>query len=232
MRKLLLTICMLLICTQAFASRTIVQDWTDLKSTFQNKGLTENLKWNINDNDYYVVWFNDGFDTYETTINHAVVSSNRTDFEDNFQTSANNVETVRVSGLVEVTNNVSIALYTTNADKNIVGTVLNTSTDSSLFSFTGRGVLTFIAISGSSSNYEVAVNIDGQPKLRISMTELGSDLGLANGEGIPIWTETANKNFRLHPNIGIGFTSSFEVIAKSTSATPTVKHLIAFREQE
>jgi hypothetical protein len=106
-------------------------------------------------------------------------------------------------------------------------TALNTSTDTILFEETAIGKIDFIAIAGSNSSFEVAIEIDGIEVLRISMSDLGSDLGLANATNVPIWVETANKNFRYSPKQGVDFTSSFKLIGKATSTpVPTVNWLI------
>jgi hypothetical protein len=93
------------------------------------------------------------------------------------------------------------------------------------------GKIDFIAIAGSSSNYEVAIKVDGSEILRINMGNLGSDIGLANATNVPIWAETANKNFRYSPKQGVDFTDSYQVLAKATTGTPTVNWLINDRQQ-
>lgn len=108
---------------------------------------------------------------------------------------------------------------------------LNTSTDTSLKLINDIGKIDFIALAGSSANYEVVLKIDGTEILRINMGELGSDIGLANATNVPLWAETANKNFRYSPKQGVDFTSSFELLAKATSATPTVNWLVSYRIQ-
>jgi hypothetical protein len=111
------------------------------------------------------------------------------------------------------------------------GDTLNTSTDTVLFTYTGDGVIDFISIAGSNASYEVAVEIDGTERIRISMSELGTTLGLSNATNVDMWVETANKNFRYRPQ-QIGFTTGFRVLAKATGTPlPTVYHLIIYRER-
>jgi len=112
----------------------------------------------------------------------------------------------------------------------VAGVALNTSTDTSLYSETGVGKIDFVAIASGTSNYEVIIKVDGVEILRIEMGELGSDIGLANATNVPLWVETANKNFRYSPKQGVDFTTSFEVLAKATTGTPTVTWLINDRK--
>ena len=116
-------------------------------------------------------------------------------------------------------------------DFDIAGVTLNTSTDTSLklvSSTTGK--IDFVAIASGTSNYEVVIKIDGVEVLRIKMSELGSDIGLANATNVPLWVETANKNFRFSPKQGVDFTDSFEILAKALTGTPSVTWLVNYRE--
>src|SRR5210317_1494399 len=106
----------------------------------------------------------------------------------------------------QVTNNVSIKIYQPKAITDFTGVTLNTSTDVTLGTFTGRGLLNFIATTCGTSNYEIALEVDGVEEFRATMANIGTDLGLANGTNVPIWVETAQKNFRFHPNDPWGFT--------------------------
>ena len=116
-------------------------------------------------------------------------------------------------------------------DFNIAGVTLNTSTDTSLKLVTGTtGKIDFVAIASGTSQYEVIIKIDGSEVLRIKMLELGSDIGLANATNVPLWVETANKNFRFSPKQGVDFTSSFEILAKALTGTPSVTWLVNYRE--
>ena len=76
----------------------------------------------------------------------------------------------------------------------------------------------------------IVIEIDGVEVLRIEMGELGSDIGLANATNVPLWVETANKNFRFSPKQGVDFTDSFEVLAKALTGTPSVTWLVNYRE--
>lgn len=131
-----------------------------------------------------------------------------------------------------VSNDESPTRYQLEADYEATGTSVAT-TDTTLFSYTGVGVISFIAVSSSTtSNFEVIINVDGTERLRISMSDLGSDIGLTSGD-TPIWVATANKQFRYHPTPEIGFTSSFSVEARYTLATGTtdLTHLILYKEK-
>jgi len=112
-----------------------------------------------------------------------------------------------------------------------IGLTLNTTTDDILFSTTGTGTLDFIAITGSNANFEITIEVDGTERIRITMAELAS-IGLSNATNVPFWAETANKNFRYSPNIPVGYTTGFKVLAKSTG-TPlaSVENLIMYRER-
>ena len=115
-------------------------------------------------------------------------------------------------------------------DYDATGTSVTTA-DTELFSYTGIGVLSFVAVSsGTSSLWEVIINIDGTERIRISMADLGSNLGLNSGT-TPIWVGTANKEFRYHPTPEIGFTTSFSVEARATSGTQSLTHLVLYKEK-
>lgn len=110
-------------------------------------------------------------------------------------------------------------------------TTVTTAADVTLFTYSGVGVLTFIAVTNAtSSNYEVAVFVDGTERLRTTMTGLGSTLGLTDGS-TPIWVQTANKQFRYHPTPEIGFTTSFSIKAKATVGSQDLYHMILYKEK-
>jgi hypothetical protein len=113
----------------------------------------------------------------------------------------------------------------------IAGTALNTSTDTVLYTESGTGKIDFICVAGSNSNFEIAIDVDGTEVLRIPMSDLAT-LGLSNATNVPIWAETANKNFRYSPKQGVDFTTEYTLSAKSTT-TPvtTVNWLINDRKE-
>lgn len=139
------------------------------------------------------------------------------------------VERLAVNALIS--NNESPTKYQLKADFDATGDSVGTGADVTLYTYTGAGVIDFIGIAnGVSSNYEVALFIDGTERFRITMSQLGTDLSLT-AAGTPMWADTANKNFRYVPTTEIGFTTSFAVKAKSTSGTQTLKHITLFREK-
>ena len=140
------------------------------------------------------------------------------------------VERLAVDATATIVDNESPTRYQLRSDFNATGVALNTATDTELFSYTGDGVLDFVAIAGSTATYEVTIEIDGTERIRITMAELAS-IGLSNATNVDMWAETANKNFRYHPQ-NIGFATSFTILAKAL-ATPlaNVSHLILYRER-
>jgi hypothetical protein len=127
--------------------------------------------------------------------------------------------------------NFQLTPFTPEFHYSVANTALNTSTDTSLYSETDTGKIDFVCIAGSNSNFEVIIKVDGVELLRIPMTDLGT-LGLSNATNVPLWAETANKNFRYSPKQGVDFTTSFEILAKATATpTPTVNWLINDRKQ-
>jgi len=109
------------------------------------------------------------------------------------------------------------------------GTSVGTS-DVTLYSFTGAGVLDFVSVNDAiSSSYEVAIYIDSVERIRISMDTLGNTLGLTDSN-YEICTQTANKQFRFSP-VQIGFTTNFSIVARATTGTRALYHLVLFREQ-
>ena len=136
-----------------------------------------------------------------------------------------------------VTGGVTIQAFTPLVDFSVANTALNTSTDTSLFSDAGpnAGKIDFINIDGSNSNYEVVLKVDGVEIFRLSPTTVGTTLGMTGNTGLqtPFWTETANKNFRYHPNQPADFTDSWEILAKATTTpTPTVNWLTTHRDEQ
>jgi hypothetical protein len=114
-------------------------------------------------------------------------------------------------------------------DVDTTGVVTNTSTWDTLVNVTStQGKLDFIACVAGSSGYRVRVTADGDEVFDLAMSDL-STLGLSNATNVPIWAETADKNFRYHPNIEVDFTDSLKVEVKAVTGTPTVKHLITYR---
>lgn len=107
---------------------------------------------------------------------------------------------------------------------------LNTSTDVTLLEITAEGKLDFVAVnSATSSNFEIAIVIDGVERFRLSMAGLNT-LGLTTPDNVPLWADTAGKNFRYHPNEGDDFATSFKILAKATVATPSVFWAVKYRE--
>lgn len=112
---------------------------------------------------------------------------------------------------------------------NSAGIELNATSWTTLLSVTDTsGKLDFIAMAGSSSQYRVRVTVDGVILYNIKMADLSS-IGLSNATNVPIWAETADKNFRHHPTIPVDFISSILVEAMAISATPSVFPLISYR---
>ena len=131
---------------------------------------------------------------------------------------------------ISITSDESLTKFTLRSDYDATGVTLNTSTDTELFSFTGSGVIDLIAVnSTTSSAWEVAIEIDGTERIRISMADLGSNLGLTDS-AFDISALTANKQFRYHP-AQVGFQTSFTIYAKATTATPNVRHMVMYREK-
>lgn len=137
------------------------------------------------------------------------------------------------SGTVTIENNESPTKYQLKSDVDYTtGSSLNTSTDTTLVTYSGDGVVSFIAVTNpTTSNFEVAIETDGTERLRLTMSGLGSTLGLTGTSGEPIWTQTANKQFRYHPTPELGFSTSFTVKAKATVSTTTVYHMVLYKER-
>jgi len=138
---------------------------------------------------------------------------------------------VPVDANATIVNNESPTRYQLKTNYDATGDTLTSASDTVLDSYTGDGVLTFVAVTNpTTSNYEVAIEIDGTERIRITMGDLGSSLALTSGT-TPIWTETANKNFRYRPYEAIGFTTGFRVLAKATGANTTVTHMVMYKER-
>lgn len=112
------------------------------------------------------------------------------------------------------------------------GVSLNTSTWTTILNITDQGgKLDFIATVAGASTYEIRLTVDGNVIFTISMSDL-STLGLSNATNVEMWAETADKNFRYHPNVPVDFTTSIKIEARATSGTPVLKKIIHYREGE
>ena len=121
--------------------------------------------------------------------------------------------------------------YQIRQDFDTGGTAAPNGVDTSLFLFSGTGLLDFVGISGSTASYTAIIKIDGVEQVRISMSDLGS-LGLSNATNLPSWADTANKNYRFRPYIGSGFGTSFEVLAEGDGPPePSVNWICIYREK-
>lgn len=114
-------------------------------------------------------------------------------------------------------------------DFDATGVPLNTSTWTTLLTVTAEGKLDFIACVGGSSSYRVRLTVDGNECYDLAMADLNA-IGLSNATNVPLWAETANKNFRYNPNSPVDFKTTLLIEAKATVATPNLKHLITYRE--
>lgn len=134
-----------------------------------------------------------------------------------------------VTGSVSIDYDESPTRYQLKTNYNATGTSV-TTTDTSLFTYSGAGVIDLVAVnSTTSSSWGIVINIDSTERLRITMGDLGSNLGLTNSDFV-IVAETANKQFRWRPE-QIGFTTSFTIEAYATTGTVTLNHMIMFRER-
>lgn len=137
---------------------------------------------------------------------------------------------VNVAGSVSIDYDESPTKYQLKTNYDVSGTSVGTSPDTQLYTFSGAGVIDLVAINSlTSSSWGVVIKIDGVERLRITMINLGSNLGLTNSDFV-IVAETAHKQFRWRPE-QIGFTTSFTILAYATTGTVTLNHLIMFRER-
>lgn len=92
-----------------------------------------------------------------------------------------------------------------------------------------EGKLDQIACVVNSSNYQVRLTVDSVVIFTITMANL-SALGLSNGTNIEMWVETADKNFRYHPNVPVDFTLNLKVEVSMTSGSGTLYYITHHRE--
>ena len=109
------------------------------------------------------------------------------------------------------------------------GVTTNASTWDTIVNFTGEGRLDFVALSSTLSSYRVRVTIDAVEIFDLAMSDLNA-LGLSNATNVPLWAETADKNFRYHPTDSGDFITSLKIEVMSVTATPVVKSLISYRK--
>ena len=129
-----------------------------------------------------------------------------------------------------VVNNESPTKYQLKTDYDATGVSVASSPDTTLYTYSGSGVIDLVAVNcTTSSAWGVDIIIDGTSRLRIAMSDLGSNLGLTNSD-FAVVAETANKQFRWRPT-QIGFTTSFTIKAYATGSTVTLAYLIMYREK-
>ena len=150
---------------------------------------------------------------------------------DDAKTKSVTVSSVGAKNLLDVNASSDPTQYVLESDYDATGDVVTSAADATLFSFSGAGVIDFVAITcATSSNWEAIIIVDGDEKFRSTMTNLGSVLGLTGGNGEPIWVQTANKQFRWSPQGNAGFTSGFAIKARAIGANVTLTHITLFRE--
>ena len=94
---------------------------------------------------------------------------------------------------------------------------------------TQQGKLDFIACVAGGSGYRVRMTVDAIVSFNISMADLSS-IGLSNATNVPMWVETAGKNFRYHPKTEVDFTDSLLIEVQATGSDVTIASLINYRE--
>lgn len=92
-----------------------------------------------------------------------------------------------------------------------------------------EGKLDFVGCAGSLSGYKIRLTVDATVIFTISMSDL-SAIGLSNAVNVEMWAETADKNYRYHPNVPIDFTTDLKVEAQATGADVTLKYITHHRE--
>ena len=112
---------------------------------------------------------------------------------------------------------------------NSTGVSLNSTTWTTLLTQTETGKLDFIACSAGTSNYRVRLTVDGVEAFDVAMSDLNA-IGLSNATNVPMWAETALKNFRYYPNQPVDYTTDVLVEAMATTGTATLYYLITHRD--
>lgn len=110
-----------------------------------------------------------------------------------------------------------------------VGVAITTAWTAILDITSKEGKLDQIACVVNSSVYQVRMTVDSVVIFTISMSDL-SALGLSNGVNVEMWVETADKNFRYHPNAPVDFTDNLKVEVSMTSGSGTLKYVTHHRE--
>jgi hypothetical protein len=119
--------------------------------------------------------------------------------------------------------------FTPVVDFDATGTALTTSWTTLVDVTSTAGKMDFIASAAGSSNYKIRLTVDGTIDFDISMSDL-ANIGLSNATNVEMWAETANKNFRYHPNQPLDFTTSMKVEAAMTTGTGTLYWMVIHRE--
>ena len=143
------------------------------------------------------------------------------------------VTTTTIGGkeLLDVNASADPTQYALGTDYDATGDVVTSAADATLFTFSGAGVIDFVAVTcATSSAWSIIIDVDGSEKFRMSMSDLGSVIGLTGGVGEPIFVTTANKQFRWNPGGNAGFTTGFSIKARATGANVTLTHLTLYRE--
>jgi len=210
-------------------------NWTDFKAiAITAKAL--DIQYRETTERYYI-WATETITEYVTEVEKtATPNANQIDFETNYKAIANVVKSFRFNGderlLVHSEGDTyeSPDRFQLRSSYNAVGVQTLFATDTTIVTFSGKGLFDFVAVTGSNPNYIVDIFIDGTSRLRINMADLGSVLGLVGGN-VDIWTEIANKNFRYHPTqVGFGTSFTIKVAATQANQRPAVTFLALWRE--
>lgn len=131
--------------------------------------------------------------------------------------------TERLAVDANVSGGITIEQFSPKFDYSATSVSLTNGVDYSIKSNAAKGTLDFIQIICKNSNYETIIKIDGNERLRISQSDLGT-IGLlsANSTTIPIYAASASKIFAYNPSSPDDVTTSFEILIQATSSGNTL----------
>ena len=211
-------------------------NWTDFKAiAITAKAL--DLQFRETTERYYV-WAMEQITEYATEVEKtATPNADQIDFETNYKSISNVVKSFRFNEeerlLVHSEGDIYEApdRYQLESQYDADGVQTLYGTDTSLVYHEGKGRLDFIAITGSNSNYLVDILVNGTSRLRITMSDLASEIGLSLSGNVDIWAEVASKNFRYKPT-AVGYGTSFEIKVAATQSNqrPVLTYLVLWRD--
>lgn len=201
--------------------------WSEFKTLVSNKSLKMQY---FTFNNKYHIFATEGSVQYRFTIEiESPASSDQTDFEDNYQGTANAAVSAPISGSFTA----DLPRYRPKLTKFTTDTALDQTTASTLVSITGDGQVDFMSFLFSRDDYEIIVEVDGSEAYTLKGDDEIKDEFELEDAGAYISTEDGRKKYIERWPTPVDFDTSFVIKAKKTtsSSVSALAGLVRWREK-